>query len=203
MYQSEWIDKTVLHILPHWNWQNGKTVDVWAFYNHADEVELFLNGKSLGTKKKEGDDLHVMWRVQYELGTIKAISRKNGKVVLTREIKTSGAPAKIVLEADRSSIKADGKDLSFVTVKILDKDGNIVPYADNLIDFKLNGPAFIAGVDNGNPISHESFKASYRKAFHGLALAILQTEDKVGTITLTAISKGLEPATVVIKSTRN
>ena len=210
MYQSEWTDKTVLHILPHWNpekngtgWKTGEMVDVWAFYNNADEVELFLNGKSLGTKKKEGDDLHVMWRLQYEPGTIKAISRKNGKVVLTREIKTSGAPAKIVLEADRSSIKADGKDLSFVTVKILDKDGNIVPYADNLIDFKLNGPAFIAGVDNGNPISHESFKASYRKAFHGLALAILQTEDKVGTITLTAISKGLEPATVVIKSTRN
>ncbi len=201
MYQSEWTNKTVLHILPHWNWQAGKTIDVWAFYNHADEVELFLNGKSLGTKKKEGDDLHVMWRLQYEPGTLKAVSRKNGKVVLTREIKTAGAPAKIVLEADRSSIKADGKDLSFVTVKILDKDGNVVPYADNLVDFKLKGPAFIAGVDNGSETSHEPFKASYRSAFHGLALAILQTEDKPGTITLTATSKGLQPATVVIKST--
>lgn len=201
MYQSEWTNKTVLHILPHWNWERGKTIDVWAFYNHADEVELFLNGKSLGAKKKQGDSLHVMWRLQYRPGTLKAISRKNGKTVLTREVSTAGAPAKIVLEADRSTIKADGKDLSFVTVKIEDKDGNMVPYADNLVNFKLNGHAFIAGVDNGSETSHESFKANYRKAFHGLALAIVQAENKAGTITFTATSQGLKPATVVIKST--
>ena len=143
-------NKTVLHIFPHWNWEAGKTVDVWAYYNHADEVELFLNGKSLGIKKKEGDDLHVMWRVKYEPGTLKAVSRKDGKVVLTREIHTAGKPAKIELSADRKNIKADGKDLSFITVKILDKDGNIVPNADNLVNFKINGNAFIAGVDNGD-----------------------------------------------------
>jgi beta-galactosidase len=199
MYQSEWTNKPVLHILPHWKWQPGKVVDVWAFYNNADEVELYLNGKSLGIKKKTGDDLHVMWRVKYVPGTLKAISRKDGKVVLTSEIHTAGAPAKIVLSADRKIINADGKDLSFVTVKILDKDGNIVPDADNLVNFKINGNAFIAGVDNGDPVSHDSFKVNYRKAFHGLALAIVQAKETPGNITFTATSKGLQGASIVIK----
>jgi beta-galactosidase len=200
MYQSEWTAKTVLHIFPHWNWEPGKMVDVWAYYNHADEVELFLNGKSLGVKKKTGDDLHIMWRVKYEPGTLKAISRKDGKVVLTSEIHTAGTPAKIELAADRKKIKADGKDLSFITVKILDKDGNLVPNADNLVNFKLNGEAFIAGVDNGDEVSHDPFKANYRKAFNGLALAIVQTKEKPGSITFTATSAGLQPATVIINA---
>ena len=200
MYQSEWTNKTVLHIFPHWNWTPGKMVDVWAFYNHADEVELFLNGKSLGVKKKTGDDLHIMWRVKYEPGTLKAVSRKDGKVVLTREIHTAGAPAKIELTADRKNIKADGKDLSFVTVKILDKDGNVVPNADNLVNFKITGPGFIAGVDNGDEVSHDPFKANYRKAFNGLALAIVQTQEKAGSITFTATSAGLKGATVVLEA---
>jgi beta-galactosidase len=200
MYQSEWTNKTVLHIFPHWNWEPGKLIDVWAFYNHADEVELFLNGKSLGVKKKTGDDLHIKWRVKYEPGTLKAVSRKDDKVVLTREIHTAGAPAKIELVADRKNIKADGKDLSFITVKILDKDGNLVPDADNLVNFKLNGEAFIAGVDNGDEVSHDPFKANYRKAFNGLALAILQTKEKAGNITFTATSKGLQGASISITS---
>jgi len=200
MYQSEWTDKTVLHIFPHWNWEPGKLVDVWAFYNHADEVELFLNGKSLGVKKKNGEDLHVMWRVKYEPGTLKAISRKGGKVILTREIHTAGAPAKIELIADRKNIKADGKDLSFITVKILDKDGNLVPNANNLVNFKINGEAFIASVDNGDEVSHDPFKANYRKAFNGLALAIVQTKEKPGPITFTATSNGLKGATVVLQA---
>jgi len=200
MYQSEWTNKTVLHILPHWNWEPGKPIDIWAYYNHADEVELFLNGKSLGVKKKVGDDLHVMWRVPFEPGTLKAVSRKDGKVVMTSEVHTAGEPAKIVLSADRKNIKADGKDLSFITVKILDKAGNIVPNADNLVDFKINGEAFLAGVDNGDPVSHDSFKDNNRKAFHGLALAIVQTKEKAGTITFTATSKGLPSAQLVINS---
>ncbi len=198
LYQSEWTNKTVLHIFPHWNWEAGKTVDVWAFYNHADEVELYLNGKSLGIKKKNGEDLHVMWRVKYAPGTLKAVSRKNGKVVLTKEIHTAGAAAKIEVIADRKTIKADGKDLSFITVKILDKNGNVVPDADNLVEFKVNGQAFIAGVDNGCETDHDSFKASYRKAFNGLALAILQAKEKAGSITFTASSQGLKGATVVL-----
>jgi beta-galactosidase len=200
MYQSEWTNKPVLHIFPHWNWEPGKTVDVWAYYNHADEVELFLNGKSLGVKKKEGDDLHVMWRLKFEPGTLKAVSRKDGKVVLTREIHTAGKPAKIELIADRKNIKADGKDLSFITARILDKDGNVVPDANNLVNFKINGNAFIAGVDNGDPVSHDPFKANERKAFNGLALAIVQTKQKAGTITFTATSKDLQGATVVLQA---
>jgi beta-galactosidase len=200
MYQSEWTNKPVLHILPHWTWEAGKTVDVWAYYNNADEVELFLNGKSLGVKKKTGDDLHIMWRVKYEPGTLKAVSRKDGQVVLTKEIHTAGAPAKIELLADRKQIKADGKDLSFITVKILDKDGNMVPDAENLVNFKINGEAFIASVDNGDPVSHDSFKVNYRKAFHGLALAIVQAKEKASSITFTATSNGLSSASIIIKS---
>jgi beta-galactosidase len=200
MYQSEWTNKNVLHIFPHWNWQPGKMIDIWAYYNNADEVELYLNGKSLGIQKKTGDDLHVMWRVKYEPGTLKAVSRKNGKTVLTREIHTAGAPAKIELVADRSQIKADGKDLSFITVKILDKDGNVVPDADNKVSFKINGEGFIASVDNGDPVSHDPFKADYRKAFHGLALAIVQAKEKAGTITFTASADGLQSSTLVLKT---
>jgi len=200
MYQSEWTNKTVLHIFPYWNWEPGKVVDIWAYYNNADEVELFLNGKSLGVKTKTGDDLHVMWHIPFEPGTLKAVSRKNGKVVLTKEIHTAGEPAKIELIADRKNIKANGKDLSFVTVKILDKNGNVVPNADNLVNFKINGEASIASVDNGDPVSHDPFKADYRKAFHGLALAIIQSKEKAGAITFIATGKGLQSATVVINS---
>lgn len=200
MYQSEWTSKNVLHIFPHWNWQPGKMIDIWAYYNNADEVELYLNGKSLGIQKKTGDDLHVMWRVKYEPGTLKAVSRKNGKTVLSREIHTAGAPAKIELVADRSQIKADGKDLSFITVKILDKDGNVVPDADNKVSFKIAGEGFIASVDNGDPVSHDPFKADYRKAFHGLALAIVQAKEKAGTITFTASADGLQSSTLVLKT---
>ena len=197
MYQSEWTNKPVLHIFPHWNWETGKVVDVWAYYNNADEVELFLNGKSLGIKKKQGDTLHVMWRVNYEPGTLKAVSKK-GKIVLSREIKTAGEPAKIELIADRKNIKADGEDLSFVTIKILDKDGNLVPNADNLVRFKIEGEGFIAGVDNGVQTSMESFKADDRKAFNGLCLAIIQAKNKKGKIILTASSEGLRSSSVII-----
>lgn len=198
MYQSEWTKKPVLHLFPHWNWEAGKEVEVWAYYNQADEVELFLNGKSLGVKRKENDDLHIMWRVNFVPGTLKAVSRKNGKAVLTKEIKTAGEPAKIELVADRKNITADGKDLSFVTVKILDAAGNVVPNADNLVQFKVEGSGFIAGVDNGFQASLEPFKANYRKAFHGLCLAILQSNGKAGTIKLTASSQGLTSTTLSV-----
>lgn len=199
MYQSEWTNKTVLHIFPHWNWEKGKVIDVWAYYNNADEVELFLNGKSQGVKKKTGDDLHVFWRITYEPGTLKAISRKNGKEVLVKEIKTAGKPAKLIVSSDRNAIKADGTDLSFVTVKVTDADGNMVPDASNMVKFEVSGTAKIVGVDNGNPISHEPFKANYRKAFNGLCLAVLQSGEKPGKVTLTATAEGLEKASVDIE----
>jgi beta-galactosidase len=138
MYQSEWTNKDVLHIFPHWNWKAGDVVDVWA-YTNCDEVELFLNGKSLGTKSKIGDELHLEWKVLFEPGAIKAVGRKNGKEILSQEIKTAGEPAKIILEADRNIITADGVDLSFITVKILDKNDNVVPNANNLVNFSITG----------------------------------------------------------------
>ena len=199
MYQSEWTQDTVLHIFPHWNWEAGKIVDVWAYYNQADEVELFLNGKSLGIKKKINDDLHVQWRVPFVPGVLKAVSRKAGKEVLTKEIKTAGAAARIILEADRNIIAADDNDLSFITAKIVDAYGNLVPNADNTITFTINGDAFIAAVDNGNPVSHESFRGNNRKAFHGLALVIIQARNKKGEVHIEATSDGLEVGEISVK----
>ena len=199
MYQSEWTDKPVLHVFPHWNWKEGQLIDVWA-YTNCDEVELFLNGKSMGTKRKSGDDIHLMWRLKFTPGILKAVGRKDGKEILTREIKTADKPYKIFLEADRNVIKADGKDLSFVTVKILDKDGTLVPYADNLVNFEITGEGKIAGVDNGSQTSHEPFKANYRKAFNGLCLAVIQSNGKAGKIKLTAKSENLLPASIEIEA---
>jgi beta-galactosidase len=130
---------------------------------------------------------------------LKAVSRKNGQVVLSREVRTATEPAKIVLVPDRQTIKADGADLSFVTVKIVDQNGTLVPMADNLVKFEVTGGS-IAGVDNGNEISHESFKANQRKAFHGMALAIVQAKQKTGRIVLKASSANLAPASVVINA---
>lgn len=200
MYQSEWTDKTVLHIYPHWNWQEGQAADIWAYYNNADEVELFLNGKSLGVKKKENDDLHVQWRVPFETGTVKAISRKNGKEVLTREIKTAGTAAKLEAQADRSEIKSDGSDLSFITIRVLDAEGNFVATADNQLYFELSGEGEIVGVDNGNPVSHESFKDKKRKAFNGLCLVIIKSTTKSGKIHLKITGDGLDSSQLSIST---
>ena len=200
LYQSEWTEKPVFHIFPHWNWKRGDTVDVWAYYNNADEVELFLNGKSLGIKMKEGDALHVMWRVAYEPGTVKAVSKKAGKIILEKERKTAGKPARLRLLADRKQLSAKKDDLSFVTIRLEDAAGNLVPTADKQVSFRVKGPAFLAGVDNGDPVSMASFKAPQRKTFHGLALAILQTNGKKGTIVLEAKADGLPAASVSLRA---
>lgn len=200
LYQSVWTDKPVLHVLPHWNWKKGELIDVWAYYSQADEVELSLNGKSLGIKKKMGDELHVAWEVPYEPGTLEAVSRKAGKTVLTKQVKTAGAPAKIVLKADRNVIRADGKDLSFITIQIMDADGNLVIAADNEVQFQIKGEGFIAGTDNGSETSMEPFKASKRKASYGMCLAIIQSNEKAGPILFTASSPGLKSAAISLES---
>ena len=200
MYQSQWTDKDVLHLFPHWNWEEGQEIDLWAYFNHADEVELFVNGRSQGVRTMPDDKYHVVWRVKYEPGTIKAVSRKEGKVVMEKEIHTAGEPAQIRLTADRTEIQADGTDLSFITVEIVDKDGNLCPNADNLVNFDVQGAAFIAGVDNGSPISHESFKAPHRKAFYGKCLVVLQNNGDRGDIQLNAVSEGLEKAMLNIQA---
>ena len=200
LYQSIWTDKPVLHVFPHWNWESGETIDIWAYYSQADEVELFLNNISLGTRKKDNDKMHVMWRVQYQPGTLTAISRKAGNTVLEKTIRTAGEPAKIEMTADRNAIHADGRDLSFITVKITDKEGNMVPDADNILHFEVTGCGFLAGVDNGYQASHESFKSSSRKAFNGMCLAIIQSGDKAGGIIIKAVSEGLQSGSITVKA---
>jgi beta-galactosidase len=198
MYQSEWTNKPVLHIFPHWNWKDGDTIDVWAFTNCVG-VELFINGNTLGTQYKDSTKLHLVWKVAYVPGELKAVGKKADGELMTATIKTAGEPAKILLNADRGVITGDGTDLSFVTVTITDSEGNIVPRANNLVSFAIEGAGFIAGVDNGHQISMEPFKANYRRAFNGKCLAVIQALDKQGAIKLTATSEGLETATLDIK----
>lgn len=203
LYQSLFTDNDVLHVFPHWNWRPGQKIDVWAYYNHADEVELFLNGRSQGVRRKLADDLHVQWdSIPFEAGTLKAVSRKNGRVVKVTETHTAGTAYRVVATADRASIHADGADLSFVTVRIEDKDGNIVPYANNKLDFSLTGVGEIAALDNGNEtdLTPYSDKTS-RRAYHGLALAIIKAGRQKGQTVLTVTAEGLQPASLTLEVT--
>lgn len=167
---------------------------MWCYYNKADEVELFVNGKSQGVKSKTPDCLHTAWRVRFEPGVVKVVARKDGKTVAEKEIRTAGEPSRIRLVPDRSQLAADGKDLSFIAVEILDKDGNLCPNADNLVRFKVDGDAFIAGVDNGSPISMERFKDNKRRAFYGKCLLVVQNKGRKGTASVEAESEGLQSA---------
>jgi beta-galactosidase len=198
LYQSIWTNKPVLHLFPHWNWQLGQTIDMWAYYNNADEVELFINGKSQGIKKKTGDDLHVMWRVLYEPGTVKVVSRKKGKIVLTKEIKTAGDPYKIILSIDTNELVANSDGLAFVIAKIVDKDGNFVPYANNSISFSVDGGASFVATDNGHQTDLSSFQSTQKKAWNGLCLAVIKAGNKKGNGIIKATSEGLQSSTVVV-----
>lgn len=202
MYQSEWTSKPVLHVFPHWNWEPGKLVDVWAWYNQADEAELFLNGRSLGIRRKQGDELHVMWRVPFEPGTLKAVSRKMGKTVCTKEIRTAGAAYRLEMAPDRKIIHANGKDLSFITIRVLDAKGSIVQDAAPLIRIKIAGNASLAGMDNGYQAGLESFKVNQHKAYNGLCLAIVQAGHTAGDIKITASAGGLQDAAVTLHAVR-
>ena len=218
LYQSQWTKKPMVHVLPHWNWQGreGQAIPVMC-YTNADEVELFLNGKSLGRKKRFGEPVTIPvgpnvtpekkfvskyrleWQVPYAPGVLKAVAYQGGKQVAVDERHTAGAPAAIQLSADRATIQSDGGDLSFVTVRIEDKDGNLVPAADNLVKFALTGPGTITGVDNGNAATVEPFQADHRKAFSGMALVIVRSQaGHPGKITLTATSEGLATAATEI-----
>ncbi|HTN35575.1 MAG TPA: glycoside hydrolase family 2 TIM barrel-domain containing protein, partial [Arachidicoccus sp.] len=200
LYKSLFTKEDVLHIFPHWNWKPGQKIDVWAYYNHADEVELYLNNKSLGLRHKQGDELHVQWdSIPFAPGTLKAVSRKAGRVIKTQEIHTAGAPYKLVATADRSTINADGDDLSFVKIEVQDKDGNVVPKADNLLHFSLKGDGDIAALDNGSETDLTPFSnKESRKVFNGLGLAIIRANTHKGKLTLQVTSDGLQTATVEI-----
>ena len=186
MYQSEWTSKPMLHLFPHWNWLPGQAIDLWCYYNNADEVELFINGKSEGIRRKaDSHQYHVMWRVTFEPGEVKAVSRKDGKVVCEQTIRTAGSPAKIRLTKDYQ-----GKDLCFVCVDVIDANGNLCPWAEDQICFSLSGDAQIIGTDNGCQTSMESFKAPQRKAFFGKCMVVVK-----GRGTLKAQSPTLAGAT--------
>lgn len=201
MYQSEWTDKQVLHLFPHWNWIDGQAIDMWCYYNNADEVELFVNGKSQGTRaKKDSHQYHVMWRVVYHPGEVKAVARKDGKVVAEQTIKTAGAPFGIRLTPDKRTLQSDGKSMSFVTVEVIDKEGNLCPNADNQIFFDIDGAATIAGVDNGCQTSLERFKADNRKAFFGKCLVALQSTAQSGEIHITAKGADLKEGELTLHS---
>jgi len=199
LYQSVWAlaDPPMLHLFPHWNWARGDTVDVWV-YTNAEQVELYLNGAFQGVRRKEGKVGHLMWRVAYKPGTLRAVTRTAGLVTTSAVVRTTGKPTRIALTPDRVRIRADGEDLSFVTVTVRDRQGRAVPTAEPLIRFRVTGDARIVGVDNGDQISHTSFQAKQVRLFNGKALVIVRAGRTPGTATLTAEGKGLAPATVRI-----
>jgi beta-galactosidase len=222
-YQSQWTDKPVLHLFPHWNWKGkeGQFIPVIC-YTNCDTVELFLNGKSVGLKgyafprygmaDRYGNytargrvlrttaDLHLEWDVPYEPGTLKAVGSKDGKVVATVEVSTTGEPSSVRLTVDRAEIAADRRDVAHITVEILDAQGRVVPAADPEVAFVVEGEGKLIGLDNGDPQSHEDYKATRRKAFHGMCLAIVQSAGKSGRIRVTANSPGLQPGSLTIST---
>jgi beta-galactosidase len=215
--QSLWTDKTVLHLLPHWNWKGheGKVLPVLC-YTNCDTVELFVNGESYGVEgywfprigrggpvarqnvPRTTSDMHLTWTVPYQPGTLKAVGTKDGKVVATYEISTTGEPAAIELSVDRDTIAADRRDVAHFTVRILDAQGRMVPTANNKIDFDMQGEGKIVGVDGGDLVSHEDCKGKSIKAFNGMCLAIVQSTAKAGRIQMTATSPGLKSSSVTV-----
>ena len=225
LYRSHWNkDEETLHILPHWTWngREGETTPVFVYTNYPS-AELFINGKSQGIRTKDmsvtvhnsGDSLSVanlkrqqryrlMWMdTVYEPGTVKVVAYDSeGNAVAQKEIHTAGKPYRIELEADRTAIKADGKDLSFVTVKVVDKDGNLCPIADNEITFRVKGAGSYCAGANGDPISLESFQEPHMHVFSGMMTAIVSSSEEPGEIILEASSKGLKKGVIVIKTER-
>jgi beta-galactosidase len=200
-YQSCWSGQPVLHLFPHWTWpgKEGQEIDVWC-YSNCKQVELFLNGLSLG-KKAMPQYSHLEWKVNYSPGTLKAVAYDNeGKVISRTSVETTGEPAAIALEPDRKTLIADGTDISLVTVKIVDNQGRTVPVATNAVTFKVIGPGELIGVGNGNPACHESDKGNQRSAFNGLCLAIVESSRMRGEIKIQATSPGLKSANVSIKA---
>eukprot|EP01121_Diplochlamys_sp_Union-15-3_P011256 TRINITY_DN323_c0_g1_i1.p1 TRINITY_DN323_c0_g1~~TRINITY_DN323_c0_g1_i1.p1 ORF type:complete len:779 (-),score=173.01 TRINITY_DN323_c0_g1_i1:14-2350(-) len=199
-YQAWWIDQPSLHVFPHWNWNVGQTVDVWA-YSNADSVELFVNGVSQG-KQKMPFNAHVHWEVKYSPGSIEGRSYdKNGKQILSKVIETTGAPQALNAVVDfGSSINANGQDVALVAVSVVDSKGRVVQTASNEVTFSVSGPGFIAGTGNGDPSSHDRDKSPVRDAFNGYVRAIVQATTEAGTITVTATAPGLQSAKVTITS---
>lgn len=189
------------HILPHWTWPErvGQVTPVHVFTS-GDEAELFLNGRSLGRKAKGKFEYRLRWDdVRYEPGTLEVVAYKQGVKWAGDIVRTAGAAAALEAQPDRATIRADGSDLSFVTVRVVDERGLVVPQAGNSLKFTLDGPGEIVATDNGDPTSFESFQAAGRKAFSGLCLVIVRAKaGQPGTIQLTASAAGLKSGTATI-----
>ena len=202
-YQSDWTDEPMVHIIPqHWNWEQfqSKPLPVWV-YSNCDNVELFLNGKSLGVKTIDRDQsLHAEWDVSCRAGEIKAVGFKDGKPVSTNIVRTAGAPARLELSADRSEIAADGADLSFVEVRLVDENGVLCPESDLMIKAKLEGEGALLGIGNGSAFNHEPFKGNRVKTFHGLCRVIVKSKKQPGTIQLNITADSIEGDTIAIKT---
>ncbi len=199
-YQSWWTQKPVLHLFPHWNWPEyeGKKIAVWV-YSNLDRVELLHNGKSLGTKDVKKDS-HVAWIVEYAPGSIEARGWKDGKQVMATRRDTTGPAAKLVLTVDRNTLSADGEDVAMFAVEVQDAQGRTVPITDNVVSFRVTGPARLIGVGNGDPTDQSPDKGTSRKAFSGYCMALVQTSKTAGTITLEATSAGLTSARAIASS---
>jgi beta-galactosidase len=209
LYKSRWNKKEeTLHILPHWNWEGreGQVTPVFVYTNY-DSAELFINGKSMGIQKKNNttpqNRYRLMWMdVKYEPGTVKVVAfNKEGKAVAEQEIHTAGKGYKIVLDPDRKTIQADGKDLSYVTVSIVDKNGILCPTATNQLQFKVKGNGTYRAACNGDATSLEQFHLPTMKAFSGKLVVLVQSQKEAGNIELSVTGKGLKTATLTINST--
>lgn len=202
-YQSWWTDKDVLHISPHWNWKGkeGRPIDVWVNSN-ADNVELFLNGKSFG-KKEMPRNSHLQWSVNYEAGKLEAVAYKKGKR-LTSSVETTNEASNILIESSKTILQADGKDVSVINISILDNAGREVPDANRLIEFSLTGDAKIIGVGNGDPSSHEADICAEgkwkRSSFNGKCQVIIQSGKSNSTIHFEASSNGISKASLELNS---
>ncbi len=203
LYQSQWTESPMVHLLPHWTWpgREGEKTPVFV-YSNCDQVELIVNGESMGKRKKEEGLYRYRWEdVVYQPGSIKAIGYdSDGNNIAEKEIFTAGTPRNIELIADRTTIVADGEDLSFVTVNITDEAGNICPDANHMIDFEIQGNGMLAGVGNGDPTSIESYQEPRRSAFHGKALLILESTQNVGEIIVKATSPDLLEGSITIQT---
>ncbi len=204
IYQARWRPNLrMAHILPHWNWPEriGEVTPVHV-YSAADEAELFLNGESQGRRRRKRLQYRFRWdEVIYQPGELKVITYKQGKKWASAERSTTGPAQQLLLKPDRKSLRADGCDLSFVTVRVADEKGESVPRSHNLLQFTVIGPGSIVALDNGDPTSFESFQGSRRKAFNGLALVVIRSEaGQSGKIILTAESEGLKAGSVIIQT---
>lgn len=197
-YQAWWSRNTVVHILPHWNWagREGRRISVWV-HSNCEEVELFLNGHSLG-RKRVCVPHHLERKVSYRPGVLSAKGWRNGRLAAQAKVETTGAPAALRLIPDRDTLLADHEDCTPITVAVLDRRGRIVPTADNEIAFSLTSNGVILGVGNGDPSSHEPDKASRRRAFNGLCQVIVQARGSAGRIQLRAQSLGLADGTLAL-----